>query len=230
VVAVGGDGTINEVVNGIAGSDSALGILPLGTANVFALELGIPSKLREAAEIIVAGHSKKIDLARANERYFVQLAGVGFDAETVRETDLEMKKRIGPLSYVLAAVKVAAQEPPILTVKTVEGREEQGCFVLVGNGRYYGGPFEFFPGAKQDDGLLEVCIFKRRSHMDLLHYFQGILCRTHTKFEDVEYFQTSGLEISSEQPVPTEVDGELAGEAPVTFAVLNKKLKVLVKK
>jgi YegS/Rv2252/BmrU family lipid kinase len=230
VVAVGGDGTINEVVNGIAGSDATLGLLPLGTVNVFALELGIPSNLKAAAEIIMEGHYKKVDLARANDRYFVQLAGVGFDAETVQATDFEMKKRIGPLSYVLAAARIAAQEPPTLTVKPSDGREEQGCFVLVGNGRYYGGPFEFFPGAKPDDGLLEVCVFKRRSHMDLLHYFQGILCRTHTKFEDVEYFQTRQLVVSANQQVPMEVDGELAGATPVEFSVLNKALKVFVKK
>jgi YegS/Rv2252/BmrU family lipid kinase len=228
VVAVGGDGTINEVVNGIAGTDAVLGVVPLGTVNVFALELGIPTDLGAAASIILGSKTKQIDLACANGRYFVQLAGVGFDAETVQATDFNTKKRIGPLSYILAAARVAAQEPPTLTVKTGNGHEEKGCCVLVGNGRYYGGPFEFFPGAQPDDGWLEVCVFKRRSHMDLLHYFQGILCGTHTKFEDVEYFRARNISVESEHQVPMEVDGELAGCTPVEFTISGHRLKVCV--
>ncbi|MDR1305891.1 MAG: diacylglycerol kinase family lipid kinase [Verrucomicrobiales bacterium] len=228
VVAVGGDGTINEVVNGIAGTAAALGIVPLGTANVFALELGIPAALEAAAAIVRAGRLRTVDLARAGRRHFIQLAGVGFDAETVQAADLAIKRRLGPLSYVLAAARVAAQEPPVLTVEADDRRREEGCFMLVGNGRYYGGPFEFFPGARLDDGWLEVCLFKRRSHMDLLHYFQGVLCGTHTHFEDVEYFRARRIRVSAAHAVPVEVDGELAGVTPVEFAVGEQPLQVCV--
>ncbi|MDR2463150.1 MAG: diacylglycerol kinase family lipid kinase [Verrucomicrobiales bacterium] len=227
VVAVGGDGTVNEVVNGIAGTGAALGILPLGTANVFALELGLPADLEAAADVIVSGRVREVDLARANEHYFIQLAGVGFDAEAVQATDFGVKKKIGVLSYFLSVLQVAVRTPPTLTVTTPEGRVEEGSFVLIGNGRYYGGPFTIFPGAKLDDGLLEVCLFKRRSHMDLLHYFQGILCGTHTKFEDIEYFQARALTVTADREVPMEVDGELAGVAPVRFNVSGEKLRVI---
>jgi diacylglycerol kinase (ATP) len=235
IVAAGGDGTINEVVNGMAGSDAALGIIPLGTMNVFSLELGIPQQLSDAVEIIKNGQVRTIDLAQVTHgttpqtRYFVQLAGVGFDAEAVRATNFQVKKMVGPLSYVLAAVQVAAKEAPTLMVKGDANQEEQGSFVLIGNGRYYGGPFEFFPEAKLDDGLLDVCVFKRRSHMDLIHYFQGILCGTHTKFEDIEYFRTAKVTVSADRESPMEVDGEFAGMTPVEFAISGKSLRVLVR-
>ena len=100
IVAAGGDGTINEVVNGIAGSDAALGLLPMGTMNVFATELGLPSyDLNRCWEIIKAEHTRLIDLPSANGKHFVQLAGVGLDAQVVKETSLALKRNFGPLSY-----------------------------------------------------------------------------------------------------------------------------------
>src|SRR4051812_39526150 len=100
-VAAGGGGTSNENVNRVVGTDVMLGVLPVGTMNVFALELGVPSKVREAWAIIQRGEAREIDLACANQHYFVQLAGVGLDAQVVKETSLAMKRNLGPLSYVV---------------------------------------------------------------------------------------------------------------------------------
>ena len=97
VVAAGGDGTVNEVVNGIAGTGVTLGVLPVGTMNVFATELGLPTRLRDAWKVILAGHVREIDLGRANRQYFVQLAGVGLDAQVVKETSWDLKRDLGPL-------------------------------------------------------------------------------------------------------------------------------------
>ena len=143
VVAAGGDGTINEVVNGIAGSDIALGILPVGTMNVFAAELSIPNNLPKAWEIIQARHTRRIDLVRANDQYFVQLAGVGLDAQVVQATSRSFKKNFGPLSYLISAAQIALRAPPKLIVEH-DGIRREGSFVLIGNGRYYGGPVTFF--------------------------------------------------------------------------------------
>ena len=136
VVAAGGDGTINEVVNGLAGSDVTLGILPVGTMNVFASELGVPVNLEQAWKVIENGHVRRIDLARANSHYFVQLAGVGLDAQVVQETSWNLKKTFGPLSYLISAAQIAARKPPRLSVEA-DGVSHEGSFVLVGNGRYY---------------------------------------------------------------------------------------------
>ena len=234
VVAAGGDGTINEVVNGIAGTDTTLGLLPLGTMNVFATELGLPSKpLRRCWEIIEAGRTRDVDLACANGRYFVQLAGIGFDAQAVEGVRRRDKQTYGPLSYLMAASQIltSGERPTGVTVETDSGRRETGRFALVGNGRYYGGKLALFKEAKLDDGLLDVVVFQRLSHFDLLRYFRGVLFSEHDTFTDVRYFQAARLTVRAESGsgrVPFEADGEFAGEAPVELSIAPQKLRVIV--
>ena len=234
VVAAGGDGTINEVVNGIAGSDVTLGLLPLGTMNVFASELGLPTRpLKRAWEIVEAGRTREVDLACANGRYFVQLAGIGFDAQAVEGVRRKDKRAYGPLSYLMAASQIltSGERPTGVTVETDSGRRESGRFALVGNGRFYGGKLALFKEAKLDDGLLDVVVFKRLSHFDLLRYFRGVLFAEHDTFTDVRYFQAARLTVRSENGearVPFEADGEFAGEAPVELSIAPEKLRVIV--
>jgi YegS/Rv2252/BmrU family lipid kinase len=229
IVAAGGDGTMNEVLNGIDPGKCTLGILPVGTMNVFATELGIPmGSLSKAWKIIDAGHIRSIDLAKANSGYFVQLAGIGLDAEVVRQTTPDSKKALGPVSYLLTLAQVAARKPPRITIQTPEHKDREGSFVLVGNGRFYGGPFTMFKDAKLDDGLLDVMVFQNQSHWDIFRYMQAILFGAHPELPDVEYFQTRKLKLTATDFVPVEVDGELVGELPHTFGFSRKKLKVLV--
>lgn len=229
IVAAGGDGTINEVVNGVAGADVALGILPVGTMNVFAAELGLPGELERAWEIVCAGHTRKIDLARANKQYFVQLAGVGLDAQVVQETSWASKKTFGPLSYLVSAAQIAARTPPVIEIEA-DSRTLEGSFVLVGNGRFYGAPIAVFREARLDDGLLDVLIFKNLGYLDIARYLAGIMTGTHLQLTDVEYFQTKKVRVSARETVPVEVDGELADALPVTFRISSRKLRVLVEK
>ena len=227
VVAAGGDGTINEVVNGLAGSEVALGILPVGTMNVFAAELGIPGNLEKAWEIIQAGHTRRVDLVRANDQYCVQLAGVGLDAQVVQATSRSFKKNFGPLSYVISAAQIAARTPPKLVIEHDDMRRE-GSFVLIGNGRYYGGPVAFFKDARIDDGKLDVLIFKNLGYLDIVRYLGTVLMGNHTDLDDVEYIQTERVTVSSDEEVPVEVDGEVTTKLPVTFRISSKTLKVVV--
>ena len=227
IVAAGGDGTVNDVVNGIAGADVALGILPVGTMNVFAAELGLPGDLDEAWAVIRAGRTRKIDLARANARYFVQLAGVGLDAQVVQETSWNFKKNFGPLSYVISAAQIAARKPPRLFVEA-DGVEREGSFVLIGNGRYYGGPVAVFKDARIDDGKLDVLIFKNLGYLDIARYLGTIFMGKHTRLSDVEYFQTKKAAVRSDEDVPVEVDGEVVAQLPVTFRISSRKLRVIV--
>ena len=227
VVAAGGDGTINEVVNGLSGADVPLGILPVGTMNVFATELGIPSNLAKAWEVIEEGFVREVDLPKANDDYFVQLAGIGLDAEVVQKTTPDSKKALGPMSYLITLAQVAASKPPAIHVDPVDGHPREGSFVLVGNGRLYGGPFVLFKDAKLDDGLLDVLVFQNQSHWDLLRYVQAIAFGNHQNLPDVEYFQTKALRLMSREYVPVEVDGELTGALPYEFGFSRHKLKVL---
>jgi YegS/Rv2252/BmrU family lipid kinase len=229
VVAAGGDGTINEVVNGIAGSPAALGILPVGSMNVFAAELGLPKGLKECWQVVQEGATRQIDLPEANGHVFVQLAGVGLDAQVVQATSWDFKRDFGPLSYLISAAQIAAGKPPRLAVDA-NGRAFEGSFVLIGNGRFYGGPFPMFPSAQIDDGLLDILIFKNLGYLDLVRYLHGLLFGTHVDFDDVEYFRAPRLSVSSGSQVPVEVDGEVIGELPVHFGFRPERLRVLAPK
>ena len=228
IVAAGGDGTINEVVNGIGNAPVALGILPMGTVNVLAMELGIPFDLVSAWKVIRGGKVRLIDEASANGHLFVQVAGIGLDALIVERNSRQIKQVLGPLSYLLTATQVAAERPPRLRVISEGHHTVEGSFVVVGNGRLYGGPFSVFKEADMQDGLLDVCVFRHMNYLALMRYFRGTLFGSLAKFTDVDYFKARSLRVEANREVPFEVDGELIGHAPVDFSIRRRKLRVLV--
>jgi YegS/Rv2252/BmrU family lipid kinase len=228
IVAAGGDGTINEVVNGLAGSKAMLGLLPMGTVNVFAMELGLPShNLDLCWQIIQGQNTRLVDLPSANNKYFVQLAGVGLDAQVVKETSATLKRSFGPLSYLISAAQIAARRPPRLFIESQDTNVTEGSFVLIGNGRRYGGPFPFFKQAVIDDGLLDVVVFKALGYLEIIKYLQDVFFSSEIRLPEVEYFQTRRLHVSSDQDVPVELDGELLGNCPVEFQMRERSLRVL---
>ena len=230
IVAAGGDGTINEVVNGLAGTRATLGLLPIGTMNVFATELGLPvHDLKACWDIVQGAHTREVDLAKANQKFFVQLAGVGLDAQVVKETSAQLKRNFGPLSYLISAAQIAARQPPRLFIQSEDASIDQGSFVLVGNGRLYGGPFPFFKHAALDDGLLDVVVFKRLGYLEIIKYLQDVIFSSEIRVPEVEYFQTRRLRVESNQTVPVELDGELVGNCPVEFGLQERALRVLVR-
>src|SRR5207248_8174469 len=228
IVAAGGDGTINEVVNGLAGASVALGLLPIGTMNVFATELGLPIHDLEFCWRIIEGNStRSVDLPKANQKFFVQLAGVGLDAQVVKETSSQLKRNFGPLSYLISAAQIAARQPPRRSLQSDDASIDEGSFVLVGNGRLYGGPFPFFKHAALDDGLLDVIVFKRLGYLEIIKYLQDVVFSSEIRVPEVEYFQTRRIRVESDQTVPVELDGELVGNCPVEFTLQERALRVL---
>jgi diacylglycerol kinase family enzyme len=155
------------------------------------------------------------------------LAGVGLDAQVVKETSAAFKRNFGPLSYLISAAQIATRRPPRLFIESENAAIEEGSFVLVGNGRNYGGPFPFFKQAVIDDGLLDVVAFKRLGYLEIIKYLQDVFFSSEIRLPEVEYFQTRRLRITSAQDVPVELDGELVGNCPVEFQVSEKKLRVL---
>jgi YegS/Rv2252/BmrU family lipid kinase len=229
IVAAGGDGTVSQVANGLTGSNATLGVLPMGTVNVFAMELGLPVyNLKRCWDIIEDTNVRLVDLPSANGKYFVQLAGVGLDAQVVKETSLAFKRSFGPLSYLISAAQIAARQPPKLFIESEHTSLEEGSFVLIGNGRFYGGPFPFFKHAIIDDGLFDVVVFTRLGYLEIVKYLQDVVFSSDIKVPEIEYFQTRQLRITSEKDVPLELDGELAGNCPVDFRIREKALRVLV--
>jgi diacylglycerol kinase (ATP) len=229
IVAAGGDGTINEVVNGLAGTDATLGLLPIGTMNVFATELGLPvHDLQLCWDVIKADNTRAVDLPKANQKFFVQLAGVGLDAQVVKETSAQLKRNFGPLSYLMSAAQIAARQPPRLFIQSDDAPIKEGSFVLIGNGRLYGGPFPFFKQAVIDDGKLDVIVFKSLGYLEIIKYLQDVVFSSEIRVPEIEYFQTQRLRVESDQSVPVELDGEVVGNCPVEFSLDQRSLRVLV--
>ena len=229
VIAAGGDGTLNAVVSGLAGSRTALGIMPAGTMNVFAREMGIPANsLPKALEVIERGLIREVDLFSANGAPFVQMAGVGFDAMVIEETKWETKKMLGPLAYLLAAVKVLGEKPPKIEVTTVEGRKETGVAVLCGNGSLYGGQFKLFHKANNLDSKLDVIVFKEAGYKLVLDSLHGIAQGGIDLSASTSYFQSECIDVRSDRPVPVEIDGELLGRfEEISFCETASRLRVL---
>jgi YegS/Rv2252/BmrU family lipid kinase len=239
IVAAGGDGTVNEVLNGI-GDDpdgferARLGVLPLGTVNVFARELKIPLRLERAWKILLRGREIKIDLPRAEfsvngerrRQCFVQLAGAGLDARAIELVDWRHKKKIGPLAYVIAGIKAMREKKPQITVRA-DGRNFSGELVLIGNGKYYGGSFGIFPLADLCDGLLEVCIFPRVDIPTLARCAPNFLMRQKLPEKIVGRFRAEKIEMVCESGAAFELDGEWAGNLPVKFSVERGRLRVI---
>ncbi len=233
VVAAGGDGTVNEVVNGLAlaGPEcrTALGILPSGTMNVFAGDLKLPShRIDECWSLIETGTVREIDLWQANDIYFAQLAGAGLDATVIAGTTWERKKKYGPLSYVIGMVEVMRRGTPMLTVTAPRHGTLEGRVVLIGNGIHYGGPFRLFPKASFTDGLLDVMVMKNHSLLNVARLSMAAAKgRYSPKLRDITYFQTAELEITCAETVPFQADGELSGESPVKFRKAPFPLRVI---
>jgi len=229
VIAAGGDGTLNAVIAGLAGSKTALGVLPAGTMNVFARELGIPfDHLGKAFDVIERGHVREIDLFEANRAPFVQMAGVGFDAMVIEETTWESKKMLGPLAYLLSAVKVLGERPPRMEVLFGDGRREEGVAVLAGNGSLYGGQFRLFRKADNQDSMLDVLIFKEAGYRFVLDSLKGLAKGGVDLAVSTEYFQSDRFTVRADREVPIQVDGELLGRArEVGFAESSRRLRVI---
>ncbi len=229
VIAAGGDGTLNEVVNGLAGSKTLLGVLPAGTMNVFAREMGIPfDSLEKAFQVIERGFVQDVDLFEANGAAFVQMAGVGFDAMVIEETTWESKKKLGPLAYLLAGMKLLGEAPPKFEVICADGRREEGVAVLAGNGSLYGGQFKFFRNANNHDSMLDVLIYKEAGYKLVLDSLRGLAFGGIDLVESITYFQTEAFTVRADREVPVQVDGELIGRfSEVHFKETKNRLRVL---
>jgi YegS/Rv2252/BmrU family lipid kinase len=239
IVAAGGDGTVNETLNGIGdlpnGFERArLGVLPLGTVNVFARELKIPLQIQRAWEILQRGREIKIDLPHAEfstngkseRRYFVQLAGAGLDARAIELVDWQHKKKIGPLAYIFAGLKALREKQSKISARA-NSQNFSGELILIGNGKFYGGPFEIFPQADLRDGLLDICIFPRMDFLTLIRFAPNFLVCQKLPEQNVQRFRVASFELSGETKVAFELDGEWAGHLPVTFSVEREKLRVI---
>lgn len=230
VVAAGGDGTINEVINGLAGTQTALATLPAGTVNVWARELGLPLQPAAAAEILCDAVTRSIDLGKAGDRYFLLMAGVGFDAAITSQVRPEEKKRFGPFAYVLRGFSLFGRMRGTRARLILDGREIGGrlLWVLVGNSQLYGGLVKITHRASIDDGLLDVCVIRGNNLYSAPLHILSILLRRFSMDPEIEYYRARKVQVIPRKPMPVQVDGDPMGYAPITLEVMPGALRALM--
>ncbi len=239
IIAAGGDGTVNEVLNGIGDANAfdrvRLGVLPLGTINVFALELGIPFNVARAWDLVLRGRYTRIDLGWveyatagvSQRRYFMQLAGAGLDARAIELVDWQHKKKVGPLAYVIAGLKAVRERQTKITI-TAGHRQVTGELALIGNGKLYGGKMKVLHEAELRDGLLDVCVFPKVRMLSALMKFGYALVCGRLPRNGVERLRAAEFTITSESRAGFELDGEFVGHVPAKFGVDQERLRVIV--
>ena len=228
VLSWGGDGTLNEVMRALAGTETALGVLPGGTVNVFAREVGIPRSIEAATETFVRGEVRSIPVGVASERPFLLMAGVGLDAEVVRRLKTDFKHALGAGAFWLDGFRMLARYPmPTIRVRS-EGREVEGSGLIAGKIRRYGPRYMITPEARLEEPLLHVVVFRGRKRRDYLRYLAGIVGGFHLRFDDVVSFKTSALTVEADSSVPCQIDGEYAGCTPVELHVRDRALSVVL--
>jgi diacylglycerol kinase (ATP) len=230
VVAAGGDGTVNEVVNGLAGTDTALAALPIGTVNVWVREIGMPLQPRAAAEALLNAQVRAIDLGRAGDRHFLLMAGVGFDAAVTAEVRAHEKRRLGVFAYVLRALDLARRFRGTRARIVVDGRVVRGrvLMVVLGNSQLYGGILKITARASLDDGLLDVCIIKGNTLRGAPFRILSILLRRASLDPKIEYHRARVVQIETGRPLPVQVDGDHIGSTPMIFASRPGALRALL--
>lgn len=235
IIAVGGDGTIYETVNGLYKNHSAkkppLGVLPAGTGNAFARELNFfPKDWKKALDTIVSGKTKNVDVGRfisgGKTYYFLNILGLGFVAD-VNATSQKLKL-LGNFSYILGVFyQVAFLKKYKLTLKTENEKiVRDNVFVEISNSRYTGKTFFMAPNAVIDDGLLDVTLLNKISRRRLLQVFPKIFTGKHIYEKEVETFKAKHIEIETSKHCVLTPDGELVGAAPIKVDVLKKDIKI----
>ena len=229
LIVGGGDGTLSTVAARIAGTEIVLGVIPMGTANDFARTLGIPSQPVDAARIIAEGNIKQVDLGRANDAYFLNVASVGMSVATIAQLNFSIKKRFGRLAYVYAAARVFATHSNFrLRVDNgPDSIETIAHQMIVGNGRFYGGGLLVSRQSSLEDGQLHAYALGTRGRWDLLRTIAMLRMGVPIERPGDHYLQTANLKVQTRPILPVNCDGEIRTRTPVVFSVEPRALRVL---
>jgi diacylglycerol kinase (ATP) len=221
VFVCGGDGTLNGAVNGLAGSDTALSVIPTGTVNLWAREIGLLKKPVEAVRLAVEGERRRIDLGRAGSRYFLLQVSFGVDAAVIHRVSHRLKGRLGAAAYALSAAKQAMtyRSSPVTLSLDGKARSARSLAIVAGNTRIYAGLTKVTPDAIVDDGRLDVCIYEGSGSLDIVGLAVLTLFRRHRASKRVSYKRARHLRIASGRPLLVQLDGEPLAEFPTEVTV-----------
>ncbi|MGG2196927.1 MULTISPECIES: diacylglycerol kinase [Paenibacillus] len=232
IIAAGGDGTLNEVINGMAEKENRppLGILPLGTTNDFARALNIPRHWEGAVDVILQQHTRIIDVGKVNQRYFINIAGGGSMTELTYEVPSKLKTMIGQMAYYMKGLEKLPRLRPIeLYIRTpeVELHEEVMLF-LISNSNSVGGFERLAPDASLSDGLFDVLILKKCNLAEFIRVVSLALRGEHLSDPNIIYLQTNQIQVTSPDYVQLNLDGEFGGTLPCMFTNLSQHLRIFV--
>lgn len=226
VVAAGGDGTLNEVLNGLAPSSLPLAFLPLGTTNVFTYEAGLPRNLEAACRVALEGVPRPVCLGVADGERFLLMASAGFDAATVHRVNLKLKRRTGKLAYAVSAVTTLLGGPlPIFDVTGDDGQIRSACQVVAGNGRYYGGRLSLTPTASLFAERLDICLVAPMSRPRFV--LTAIALLAGLTPPGVARFATRQLTLQGDG-IPLQIDGDDRGTLPRQLSVTSGEVWMVV--
>lgn len=232
VLAAGGDGTVSEVAEALVGTSVPLGIIPVGTANVFARELGLPLTLDEACALFAGDYATTtVDAMKVGEQYFVLQIGVGLDALMIRDTERAAKRRFGRAAYLWTAAKqLAGFQPQRFTIMADDKRiRPRASQVLIANGGVLGvPPLTWGPHIRPNDGKIDVCVVSARTLLDYLGLIWHTLLGQQHRDRNVRYLAAERLiVVSADKPLPVQADGEIIGETPLRIEVVPRALRVI---
>ena len=234
IVSYGGDGTLNEVIQGMAGSRASLAIWPGGTSNVVARDLGIPFGIETLADLISQEKIKRVSLGvargdtRSLERYFLMMAGIGLDASIARGVNRKLKRRTGEFAYWVTGIKhlFTWQADPFIL--EVDGKSYEGVFAIIGNGKGYGGGMCITPHAKLDEPLFEVYVLQRRANNFAYLPALAACMRGNPENTGATLVKGKHIKANSTREPWVEADGEIIGPLPMTFDIAPDALSVIV--
>jgi len=234
VIACGGDGTVNDVANGMVGSGVPLGILPFGTVNVLARDLGISLDPSTAVKNLSRGHVKPIDLGCADGRYFTLMAGLGFDAEVISGVLQPVKDWIGASAYIFKGLETLTwyQATDITLTMPDQTYSSRAFLVIVANVSRYSFHLRVAPDASPEDGMLDICVFERpfTDRFGFMHQVADLFIDRHLEHDAVKSFRTPWVKIESDPEIMVQIDGDPFGTTPVDIRVSPGALSVIVPK
>ena len=233
VIVSGGDGTINEALQGLVGTGARLAVWPRGTANVLARELKLPFDAERAAELIVRGRTKTVyagcatNESSGERRYFFLMAGIGLDAAIVGRVDPRLKRRVGEAAFWYTGLGHLAHWRPVRFNVEVGGRTMRATFVAIGKAAHYGGNLAITPRAQMEEPDFEICVVDSKSRLHFLHLLSHAMRRRGVA-EDVrgvEFIRASRARVTGN--VPVQIDGELTGQLPMTFEIAPSPIEII---
>lgn len=228
LIVYGGDGTIHQALTALVRWDVPLGILPAGTANVLARELGVPLDPDRAVAVLTRGEPRRVCLGRADHRYFLLMAGVGLDGFVIRRVTHRFKKRLGVAAYWVMGLASLWRYPFVPFELEVDSTFYEATFAVVANASRYGGHLRIAPQASLFEDTLDVCMFTGASRLLFMRYLLAVLRGKHLDCPGVLYRKGRAIRIRGDQSIPVQMDGELGGCLPLSFDSARQRIQVMV--